>query len=186
MNVRTDIRLDKAQFFAWAEGRKQKYELADGRVVLLPYVTLYHARLCTNLMAALIKRLDAAQFDVTQGDFAVETGEQGIRYADVMVGPFGAIGSVRSTTAALILAEVLSPSTMHVDFHEKLDEYKSLPMLGTYFICAQDEARVWVWTRTDGAWPDAPAILEGLDAILQLPTLNTTIPLAEIYRNIVG
>jgi hypothetical protein len=73
---------------------------------------------------------------------------------------------------------------MHVDFHEKLDEYKGLPALGTYLICAQDEARVWGWTRSEGAWPDAPEVLEGLAAAVQVPSLGITLPLADIYRNV--
>jgi Uma2 family endonuclease len=84
----------------------------------------------------------------------------------------------------LLLVEVLSPSTMHVDFHEKLDEYRGLPALGTYLIFAQDEARVWVWTRSDGAWPEAPEVLEGMEAAVQVPILGITLPLAELYRNI--
>ena len=73
---------------------------------------------------------------------------------------------------------------MHVDFHEKLDEYKGQPALGTYLICAQDEARVWVWTRNEGAWPDAPDVLEVLEATVQVPVLGIVLPLGEIYRNV--
>ena len=186
MNAPADLRLDKTQFFAWSERQERKYELADGRVVVQPYVTRHHARLCTNLMAALISRLDRAVYDITQGDFAVETGPKSVRYADVMVGRFGVDGHVRSTTSALMLAEVLSSSTMHVDFGEKLEEYRRLPELGTYFICAQNEARVWVWTRADGRWPDAPDILEGLDAVVSVPVLGVALPLADIYRNVVS
>ena len=184
MNVRTEVRFDKAQFFAWAEHQEHKYELADGRVVLQPNVTLHHARLCTNLVVALAGRLDAKKFDITQGDFAVDTGSHNIRYADVMVCLFKSEGSIRSTVSALALIEVLSPSSLHIDFHEKLDEYKALASLDTYIICAQDEARAWVWTRADGAWPDAPLILEGVEAIIELPVLGVVLPLAEIYRNI--
>lgn len=51
-------------------------------------------------------------------------------------------------------------------------------------IWAQDEARVWVWTRHDGAWPEAPEVLEGLEAVVQAPILGIALPLAEIYRNV--
>jgi Uma2 family endonuclease len=100
-----------------------------------------------------------------------------------MVEPF-TTENARSTANALLLIEVLSPSTMHIDFHEKVDEYKGLPALGSYVICAQDEARVWVWTRSDGAWPDAPDVLEGLDTAVQIPVLGITLPVADIYRNV--
>ena len=183
MNVRTHVRMDKAQFFDWLEHQERKYELADGRVVMMPWVTRPHARICTNVVVGLTERLARERFDVVQGDFAVETGDRSVRFADVLVEPFNP-ESARSTDNALLLVEVLTPSTMHVDFHEKLQEYKGLPALGTYLICAQDEARVWAWTRSDAAWPEAPEVLEGLDAVVQVPILGVVLPLAEIYRNV--
>jgi Uma2 family endonuclease len=183
MNVRTDVRMDKAQFFDWLEHQGRKYELADGRAVMLPYVTRPHSQICTNVMLALGLRLDPTRFGIHGGEFAVETGERSLRFADIMVEPFTR-ENARSTANALLLVEVLSPSTMHIDFHEKLDEYKSLVALGSYVICAQDEARVWVWTRSEGAWLDAPEVLEGLDAAVEVPVFGITLPLADIYRNI--
>jgi Uma2 family endonuclease len=183
MNVRTDVRMDKAQFFDWLEHQDRKYELADGRVVMMPWVTRPHARICTNVVVALTQRLDRERCDLVQGDFAVETGDRSVRFADVLVEPLNP-ESARSTASALLLVEVLSPSTLHIDFHEKLEEYRELPALGTYLICAQDEARVWVWTRADGAWPEAPEVLEGLEAVAQVPILGVALPLAEIYRNV--
>jgi len=183
MNVRTNVRMGKAQFFDWLEHQERKHELADGRVVMLPYVTRPHSQICTNVILALGARLDRTQFGIHGGEFAIETGETSVRFADIMVEPFTE-ENTRSTAKALLLIEVLSPSTMHVDFHEKLDEYKALAALGSYVICAQDEARVWVWTRSQGAWSEAPGVLEGRDAAIAVPALGITLPLAEIYRNV--
>ena len=183
MNVRTDIRMDKAQFFDWLEHQERKHELADGRVVMLPYVTRPHSQICTNVMLALGARLEPTRFGIHGGEFAIDTGDRSIRFADIMVEPFTS-ENARSTANTLLLVEVLSPSTMHVDFHEKLDEYKGLAALGSYLICAQDEARVWVWTRSEDAWPDAPDVIEGLDGAVEVPVLGITLPLAEVYRNI--
>jgi hypothetical protein len=137
MNVRTKVRMDKAQFFDWLEHQERKHELADGRVVMLPYVTRPHSQICTNAILALGARLDLTQFGIHGGEFAIETGDRSVRFADIMVEPFTE-ENTRSTAKALLLIEVLSPSTMPVDFHEKLDEYKGLAALGSYVICAQD------------------------------------------------
>ena len=184
MNVVTRQRMDKASFFAWTERQERKYELADGIVVMMANVTRHHARICTNIVVALSKQLDRDRYDITQGDFAIETGEKSVRYADVMVEPFGAGGKDRSTLSALLLVEVLSPSSMHVDFHDKLHEYQETPALGTYIICAQDSRRAWVWTREGGVWPREPHILETAEALIDVPALGVTLPLAEIYRGL--
>jgi hypothetical protein len=41
-----------------------------------------------------------------------------------------------------------------------------------------------VWTRSEGAWPAAPDVLEGLDAAVQVPILGIALPLADIYSNV--
>ncbi len=184
MNIRPEVSLDNAQFLAWAEHQERKYELVDGRVVLQQNVTRGHNRICINVVAALRILLDPTRYDVAQGDFAVETGDRNIRYADVMVEPFSDALGERTTTKAILLVEVLSPSSLHIDFHEKLDEYSALDALQTYLICAQDEPRVWVWTRLDGEWPKTPQILDEREAIIEVPALGIVLPLSEIYRNI--
>ena len=184
MNVVSRQRMDKASFFAWTERQESKYELADGVVVMMANMTRHHARICTNIVIALSKLLDLSKHDITQGDFAIETGERSVRYADVMVEPFGASGADRSTLSALLLVEVLSPSSMHIDFHNKLHEYQAIPALGTYIICAQDSRRVWVWTREGGVWPREPKLFETADALIEVPELGIRLPLAEIYRGL--
>jgi len=88
MNVRTDVRMDKAQFFNWLEHQERKYELAEGRVVMLPYETRPHSQICTNLILALGARLDPTRFGIHGGEFAVETQSRSVRFADILVEPF--------------------------------------------------------------------------------------------------
>jgi hypothetical protein len=41
-----------------------------------------------------------------------------------------------------------------------------------------------MWTRSESVWPDAPEVLEELDAAVQVPILGIALPLADIYRNV--
>jgi Uma2 family endonuclease len=175
--------MEKVQFFEWCERQSRRFELANGRPILPDEQSRAHSAICTNLVFQLASMLDTRRYSVIGGRFALETGPRSIRLPDVMVEPHIADNAI-SATDALLLVEVLSPSTMHIDFHEKLDEYKGLAALGTYLICAQDDARVWMWTRSESVWPDASEVLEGLDAAVQVPILGIALPLADIYRNI--
>ena len=182
MNVRAELRLDKDAFFSWLETQDRRHELVNGRPVMLPYVSRNHAYICTNILVALHRRMNLARHAAVQGDFAVDVGPDSVRFADIMVEKRENDGAARSTQNALFLAEVLSPSTMHVDFGDKLGEYLALPSLGTYLICAQDARRVWVWTRENGEWPSEPAIVEEAHAEIAIPVLGVTLPMAEIFR----
>ena len=185
MNVRTLPSMDKATFFRWSERQERRFELVDGVPRMLPWVTRHHDRITTNIVMFLGRTLDLDRYEVAHGDFAIQTGEHTIRFADVMVHPFGTDGSERTASAAALIVEVLSSSTMSEDFGSKLAEYSALDGVGHYLICAQDKACVWSWRRgEDGAWPDEPEIMEGLEAELSVPALSLALPLADIYRRV--
>ena len=184
MNAPTELRLDKAGFLAWVQGREGRYELARGVVAMMAGVSRNHATVAGNLFGLLWSRLDRDRYRVSQGDFAVEAGES-VRYADVMVEPAGGDGRALSTDQAVLLAEVLSPSSVAVDFRDKADEYMSLASLRAYLVLAQDEPRAWLWAREQaGTWPRTPATVEGRDAPIALPMLGTVLPMAEVFRGI--
>ena len=83
-----------------------------------------------------------------------------------------------------VVVEVLSPSTESYDRGRKFDLYRQSESLRQYVLIAQDEPRVMSYIRqSDGvAWLLTP--LEGLNAVLEFPTLGVSVPLSEIYRNV--
>ena len=175
-------RFNKGEFFDWLQSQNRRYELVDGEVRMLPWVTRNHNRITTNFVLSLGARIDLNRFGIRTGDFAVETGERSIRYADVMVEAEGGDRKGRTADAAIVLIEILSDTSVSTDFKEKLVEYSRLPACNTYLICDQERPVVWQWTRSDGEWPRTPLRLEGLDANVALAVLGCVLPLAEIYR----
>ncbi|UIJ73654.1 Uma2 family endonuclease [Aurantimonas sp. HBX-1] len=177
--------LNVAAFLAWAPRQAGRYELVEGTPKMQPYVKLNHNRIVANLTLAIGPQLDPRRFELAAGDFAVEVGPRTLRYADLMVLPAGKDGHIRSVPDAKLLVEVLSESTMHVDFGEKRHEYMSLPDLEIYVVLAQDEPRAWIWQRDEKRlWPHDPLIIEGADAVLSLPYLGASVRLADVYRNV--
>ena len=97
------------------------------------------------------------------------------------VEPVQADGGALEAKAPLLIAEVVSPSTIHIDFGDKLREYLSLPTLDTYIILSRRRA-AGMAVATDGwRFPPEPEIIEGLTRHLALPALAIEIPLAELY-----
>ena len=172
-------------FFEWVEHQDRRYELVEGRPFMQPHVKLNHNRIVANLTLAIGTQLDPQRFELAAGDFAVQVGPKTLRYADLMVLPAGKDGNIRSVPDANLLVEVLSESTMHVDFGDKRHEYMSLPDLETYVVLAQDEPRAWIWQRDEQRlWPHDPLIISGTEAVLSLPHLGATVRLADVYRNV--
>ncbi|MEQ8589042.1 MAG: Uma2 family endonuclease [Roseitalea porphyridii] len=183
MNVQSPPKMSFDEFMRWGQRQERKYELVRGVPVMLPYVRRNHSLIAGNVYFALTSRLDGDAYSVHAGDFAIPTGDETMRYADVFVEKAGGAGDARWTENAIVVIEVLSSSTQHSDFGPKREEYLGLKTLDTYLIFSADEPRVWQWTRNeDREFEIEPIILDDREATIALTRLGVTIPLADIYK----
>ena len=106
------------------------------------------------------------------------------RYPDVLVEAVNPDLKGRTSETPIFIGEVLSPSSIPVDMRQKAAEYATLASLQTYAVFSQDEPTVWVWQRDESGLPEKPTRLEGREARLDIPALETSLPLADIYRGI--
>jgi Putative restriction endonuclease len=88
-----------------------------GRVVMMPRASRFHGRIVTNLVTALRHRLDRQRWDVI-AEFGLDAGPETLRYPDVVVDHPNGADKAYTTTAPVLLAEVLSPSTAEIDLGE--------------------------------------------------------------------
>jgi Uma2 family endonuclease len=183
MTVHAPLTMTKEAFFAWVDQREERYEYARGRVVMMVHVTKNRARVTTNLVVALRSRLPTELCDIVAETFAVDVGDS-VRFPDVIVEPRQTDGKALEAKAPILIAEVISPGTVHIDFGEKYQEYRSLPSLEIYMIVSPDEPRAWLWQRAAGDFPSNPEIVERLGDRFSLPALGIEIPLAELYKGI--
>jgi Uma2 family endonuclease len=174
--------MDKAAFLAWVEGREERYELAEGRVLMMTGGSRAHAQIVANLFRALDSRLDPDRWTILS-DFGVDVGPMTIRFPDIVVDP--ASGAPRDLTAnAPVLAvEVLSPSSERLDLGDKASEYLNVSSLTAYLVFAQDEIKAWVWIRGPAGFPAGPRAFKAHEAI-RLDALDIELPLSEIYARV--
>jgi Uma2 family endonuclease len=183
MNLHQPTKMSIEQFGAWLQRQERKHELVRGIPRMLPWVKRNHNRVAINLVRELSQQLDPDRFEIASGELAVRTGEDSIRYPDVMVERAGAPGEERYTKEPVLLFEILSSSTMHTDFGDKRHEYQALESLRAYVILAQNEPRIWLWQRgDDGAWPADPEQLA--EGSLKLPAVGVELDIAAIYRGV--
>lgn len=183
MTIHAPLFMSKQAFLGWVEHREEFYEYANGRAIMMVRVTRNHSRATANLVSTLIQRLSLEDYDVETDGFAVDMAAS-FRVPDVIVEPRQTDGKALQAKAPILIAEVLSPGTLHADFGEKRQEYLKLPTLDTYLVISPDEPRAWVWQRVTGDFPGEPEIIEGIDRKIALPALGTEVPLSEIYRGI--
>jgi len=123
----------------------------------------------------------APSVDVLTNDLGVRT-PSGVRYPDVVADRGGSLQDL-AATAPLLIAEVLSPSSLVIDLVEKAEEYTAIPLLHAYVVLAQDEPRLWAWRREAEGWT-RPVMVAGRDATLDLPELGLRLPLARLHAHL--
>ena len=175
--------MDKDSFYRWLERQERRFELVDGRPVMMVGVTQDHNKIAANIVAQLFRNLDRALFEIAFGEFAVENGDR-IRYPDVMVFEPRPDGKARHAQRPILVVEILFETSLYIDLHDKAAEYTRLPTLATYAVLSQDGAKAWVWTRGESGMPARPEEVFGIDQALQVPGLGLSLPFAEIYRGI--
>jgi Uma2 family endonuclease len=182
MNVQLPITMDSAAFLAWAEGREGRYELADGRVIMMTGGTYGHALVVRGLFMALNSRLAGTDWIVLTQDLAVSVGTRTVRYPDVVVSSkTGKKARDLTATTPILVAEVLSPSSVTNDLGDKAREYLHLDSISAYLVLSQDELKAWVWVRNQAVFPVGPDVVAGHDGVIALPPLAIELPLAEVY-----
>jgi Uma2 family endonuclease len=183
MNVQLPLHIDKLGFLDWVQGREGRYELAEGRVVMMVGASRNHGIIVMNLATLIKSQLDAQHWNVI-AEFGLDTGPRTLRYPDIVVDQAGGRARDLTATAPVLLAEVLSPSTASMDLGDKAAEYLRLPSLSAYLVAAQDEPKVWVWERGAEGLPPAPTIVMGVDKVVHLATLHLMLPLGAIYAGV--
>lgn len=170
------------EFLATYEDVDAKVEYVDGKVVvMMTNVTLAHYRTASRFVRQLAP-LEDDGYLVGGADFGVQIDED-VRHPDVLVfRPKGLKDADRRTTKPILIGEVLSPATTHIDFRRKAEQYLGVETLQHYVVLAQAEPIAWVWSRDDTGRFEAPAVLRSEDDAIALGAFDLTIPLSAIYH----
>lgn len=183
MNVQLPRPMDSSAFLAWAEGREGRYELANGRVTMMTGGSYGHALAVRGLSKALDRRLEGSRWIALTSDFAVRIHPDTVRYPDVVVDVRGKVLRNLAASTPILIAEVLSPSSVTTDMGDKAAEYLHLENLSAYLVLSQDEPKAWAWLRGNDGFPPGPEVIAGADASIKIAALSIELPLAEIYAD---
>jgi Uma2 family endonuclease len=183
MNVQLPVHMDTAAFLAWAEGREKRYELVEGRVVMMTRPRRAHAIIVRNLIVALHRRLDSRKWTVI-AEFGLDAGPRTLRFPDIVVDRVGGDWDDRWAIGPVLLAELLSGFSRKTDLQDKPAEFLRLPSLQAYLVFAQREAKAWAWLREARSFASQPHEIVGLDATIRLAALETDLPLVDVYAGL--
>ena len=172
------------EFFAWQERQPDRHELVGGVPLRMMAGTRnLHDDIVVTMLADLRDQLRGGSCRPFTGDGSVETFPGQIRRPDLGIDCGRRDPNEFKASEPRLVVEVLSPGTRDFDTFEKLAEYKGLEALDHILFVEPDAPEVAHWTRTaDRHWE--LRIIEGLDAVVDVPTLGVSLKLAEIYEGV--
>lgn len=179
--VRRDPGMGVAEYQVWVADRpdEERWELIDGEPVLMAPPSERHQEIVLSLARRLSDLARDRGCRALPGIAVLSDAMDGFApIPDVVVrcGPRLSDGYARDP---LLVAEVLSPSTMSRDRGRKTDFYKSIASLRLFLIVYSDELRVEVWRRgPEGGWAKEA---RGPDDVIDLPELGGRLAVADIY-----
>ena len=181
-----DNRISREEYLEGELVSETKHEYVAGHVYAMSGGTMNHQRVAVSFIRLCGNQLTGGSCSPTGSDFKLHVSlgseEEAFYYPDGMIicGPIS--GDAFFTDSPSVILEVLSPSTRRNDETQKLRDYLTIPSLQTY-IMAEADSPLLVLHRREGEG-FRREMIAGLDAVLELPEVGISIPLAELYRDV--
>ena len=188
MSVQVKPRYTLEEYFELERTSEERWEYFNGEVFCMSGVSENHAQLEINLATLLRDTLRERGCRVFPANMRIKVpSAPPYRYADLSClcekAVFEKIGGVDVLTNPTAIIEVLSPSTEAYDRGDKFTYYKSIPSFREYLLVAQHRSHITHYFKTpDGHWEYEE--LNDLPSRMILPSLDCTIALSEVYRDV--
>lgn len=167
-------------FLEWEERQEERWEFDGFAPVAMVGGTEAHELIQANLVTALTSRLRGGPCRAFGAGLKIEVAGR-IRYPDALIvcSPIMPRSTVRRDP--VVVFEILSPGTEHVDRGHKLHDYLATPSIARYVLIEQAGVGVSVLTRLGARW--AGPVLWAGDAI-PLPEAGIELPVDELYAGL--
>lgn len=171
-------------FLVWEEQQEARYEFLPGGVVtMMAGGTGDHDAVAMNIAMALGPRLRGSGCRVHGSNLKViaERAQSSV-YPDVFVRCGPPVGGGTRADDPVVVFEVLSEGTSRNDLTRKRQVYKAVPSVRVIVYVSLAEPRLDIVRRdADGRFDDE--VLEGMDAVLDLPEIGALLTMSEIYED---
>lgn len=175
-----------ADYLAGEEISGQKHEYIGGVVHAMAGATNQHNTIAVNALVSFGGQLRGKPCQPFNSDTKVRIefpDHTRFYYPDAMVVCRPNPPTDHFQDQPVVVVEILSESTRRADLGEKRDAYLTLPSLKVLILAESDRPEVTVYRRKlEGGF--AVDRVSGLEAILSLPEIQTTLPLAELYERV--
>ena len=185
--VHSANRLTEADYLVIERAAAFKSEFYEGEMFAMAGGSPMHSLIAANLIGTLREKLKTRGCLTFTSDLRVKVEANGLHtYPDVSVvcGEQRFADDTQDTLVnPTLLAEVLSDATEAYDRGEKFGHYRRIASLQAYLLVSQRAPRIELFLRGEAdQWLLREA--EGMEAMIEIPPLDSTLALQEIFANV--
>lgn len=175
------------EYFALDAVSEARHEYWDGEIICVNGGLREHAIISSNIHLLLSLQVRGQGGRAFTGVARVKTPLlPPYRYPDVSVvcgtPIFEKVDRFDVLINPIMVIEVLSPTSVSVDRHEKREAYQALPSVMEYLIIAQDHPHITQFVRQAGGWQRHD--YGDLAAVINLPSIECTLALRDVYDGV--
>jgi len=160
-----------------------KHEYVEGEVYAMAGTSDNHARIAGNVFVALSVHLRNSPCEPFSSEIKVRVTSKVYYYPDVLVSCEQNPENPYFRNQPILIVEVTSPSTEHIDRREKLLFYLQMPSVQEYVVVDQKKMNVEVHRRQpDGRW--ITYYFNEIGETVEFASVKLKMELTEIYRRV--
>ena len=189
LTIEPDRRYTVEEYLAIDDAAEGRYEYRDGEIIAMAGAGYQHIRISGNLIRHLGNRLAGSPCEALSSDLRVRAvRNRRYCYPDVTVvcgePQFDPPDRQVTLVNPQVVFEVLSPSTELSERGEKFTRYRQADSLQEYLLVAQDRPRVEPFYRQPEGGGMIGQVVDGLDGVVRLRSLNVELSLSDIYERV--
>lgn len=171
---------------AYLEGEKfsqVKHEYVNGEVYAMAGTSNDHSRISVNLTTALSNHLRDSPCEPFAGETKVRAAINIFYYPDILVSCEETEENSYFRNNPILVIEITSPSTEHIDRREKLFAYQRITSVQEYAVVDQHRVNIELHRRQpNGTW--ITYFFDASDDEIEFQSVGLTMPITEIYRRV--
>ena len=186
-NLQRHHEFTEAEYLHFEKDLLTKHEYYQGQIYAMAGTSTDHNRIAGDVFALIHAQLSDKPCEPFVGDQRIKVEATTLRtYPDVFVAcpPFSYDANDKHTMLdAVVIIEVLSPSTANYDRNEKFDNYKRLNSLRHYVLIEQKQMKVTHHYK-DAADNWQNETFEAPADIVELRAIECQLVLRQIYKRV--
>ncbi|MBS1787002.1 MAG: Uma2 family endonuclease [Acidobacteria bacterium] len=183
----TRLKISPEEYLRFEREAEERHEFDNGRIYAMAGEGVNHNRIYINLVALMNTQLKEKNCEAFSLNMKIGINTAGkFVYPDLSIVRGKPIFHDTEKDVLLnpkMIVEVLSPSTEKYDRSAKFQAYQQLESLTDFLLISQDKPLVEHFARqSSGQW--LYTAYKGLESIVQLPSIECGVPLAELYERV--